>query len=290
MPVYGLEYRSYDGKPTRLFRWLPVMRHELRVFFTMRNVALVLLVSQPVFLIFLLSIIAHNILQSNPRSQLAVMLKGVSLIYVSDDTFWRFLYYQIPTVVVVIIQAGSAMFAGDLKGNLTEVFFARPITWRDYLHGKIAALMGLGLSLSAAPCLTLLVCHNLMAGKMSVFYSTVWMVLPIFAFSVVACLTAAAGILACSAWVPSARYSGIVFFMLFVGMYTLGEMLPQLTLNRDFQVLSVPLAVVRIGQEMFGVRRLIYDLPVQWSLCTVCAFIAACYWMAARRIRRAEMA
>jgi hypothetical protein len=182
------------------------------------------------------------------------------------------------------------MFAGDLKGNLTEVFFARPITWRDYLHGKIAALMALGLSLSAMPCLTLLVCHNLMAAKMSVFYSTLWMPIPIIGFSLVACMAASLGILACSAWVPSSRYSGIVFFMMFLGMYALGNMLPELTVNRDFQVLSVPLAVIRIGQGMFDIKRMIYDLPVHWSVLTVSLFVVACYWMAAMRIRRAEMA
>ena len=58
---------------------------------------------------------------------------------------------------------------------------------------------------------------------------------------------------------------------------------------RSYLGLSYPLAVMRLGQDFFGIRPAIFDMAWHWPFLLLAVTALICLLIVARRVRRAEI-
>ena len=90
---------------------------------------------------------------------MAAMLSQLQGITVKSSTFFDFISLQTPVMFIILLYAGTGMICNDFRNNLMEIYFSKPLRWHDYLLGKAATLILLGLSVTALPALFLIAEH-----------------------------------------------------------------------------------------------------------------------------------
>ncbi|MCX5759149.1 MAG: hypothetical protein NTU83_11705, partial [Candidatus Hydrogenedentes bacterium] len=166
----------------------------------------------------------------------------------------------------------------------------KPVTWRDYVAGKVMALVIAGLCFTAVPSVFLVILHLLMSPTMITLKAMYWIPGSAIAFSLTLVLPCALGVLASSAMSRSERYASIAIFMVVFGDLMMGQLLQELMHQRQYAIIAFPLAVNRIGEALF--QQKFQFIPLSWYyaalyvvLVCLCALGVVC-----RVVRRAEVA
>lgn len=290
MPVYSHTYRSYEGSVRLSFRWIIVMRQELRVLAKSRIFLLLVLLALLHFLFRLLQVVAYDVIMQDPNNTLTPFLRNIQALVVDAGAMFDFIRIQAPLVLITCLYAGSGMICNDFKNNLMEVYFSKPLTWLDYVLGKLGALIVLGLSITALPGVVLVVLHNLLLPGIATIQLSYWWPVSIVAFSLVVVVPCALGVLASSALFRGQNYAAIAVFMVLIANSGLGALLTQLVRSGKYLILSMPVAVNRIGEQCFGNPRPALQLSFLWSAILLSSVSLLCAWIVFRKVRRAEMA
>ena len=290
MPIYEQTYRAYDGKPLRGFRWWVMVKQELRILFGTRAFVYLLIVAviHTSFRVFQITV--YDMVSVSSQTPALMALKNVAMMQVDERTFFDYLRIQSSLVFIVTLFAGSGMICNDFRDNLIEIYFSKPLTRLDYIAGKTITLVLVGALLTAIPDTLLVVLHNLLAPGRETLRETYWIPFSILAFSACIVLPCALGVLASSALFSSERYAGIAVFMILFGNSALGTALPELVRNPNFSIISLPMAVNRVGETLFAQPRKSFPLHWGWSALFIGLVCAFCCWALASRIRRAERA
>lgn len=290
MPIYQRSYRRFDGRAVQRFRWMIMMQQELR---TLRGakifLALILLAMLHVLFRFL-QVIAFDVIAQDPNNPLTPFLLQATAFMVNEQMFFDFIRIQTPLLFILLLYAGSGMICNDFKNNLMEVYFSKPLTWRDYVLGKTLALITLGLSITALPAVILLILHNLFLPSWENFTSSLQWAAASLAFSTTIVLPMALGILAFSAMIRSQGYASIAIFMLLLAESTMSVILAELLRERNYLIISFPMALNRLGQQFFGDRHPLFDLRWEWSMFYIVMACLFFLFLIARKVRRAEVA
>ncbi|MCX5769929.1 MAG: ABC transporter permease subunit [Candidatus Hydrogenedentes bacterium] len=288
MPIYHQTYRSFDGTVRTTGRWWAVVTHEFRVLAKSRPFLLMFLMGYPQVLLRVLQIVAVDTLASNKNNQITQMVQSVMSLKITEGMFFDFIRLQAPIVFLATILAGAGMICDDLRHNLMDVYFSKAITWRDYVVGKLMTLIIIGMIFTAVPAMFLLLLHNLLAPSMQTIHDTYWLPVPILAFSTLLVVPCALGVLASSALFSSERYSAIGVFMVLFADLIIGQSMHRA--NPQLVVLAFPLALNRVGEELFFVRRPM--VPISWEASIVFTVVVclAAFWAICRKVKRAEVA
>jgi len=238
----------------------------------------------------ILQVVAFDTLNSSPRNPITEVLRQVEMFTVKGSTFFDFLRMQSGMVFLAAILAGAGMICDDHKNNLMEVYFSKPMTWRDYALGKIMTLVIIGLGFTAVPGIILVLLHNMLAANLDTLRETYWLPVSITVFSLALVVPCALGVLACSALSSSQRYASIAVFMVLFGDMTIGSVLPELLHKQGYAVIAFPLAINRIGELLFDVKRPTFVFSWQWSAVYIAVVCAICLWLICSKVRRSEIA
>lgn len=289
MPIYEQTYRTFDGKARTSFRWWTLMVQELRVL--SQSWAFRGLFGLGLLHVFFrgIQVLGYDLISTRPEKY-AVSLQDIAILAVNPRMFFDFIRIQSPIVFVTTILAGSGMISNDFRYNLMEVYFSKPLTWRDYVLGKCAALTVVGLMLTMVPGLLLLVMHLLLLPSMDTVRETYWWAGSISLFSLALVLPCSLGVLASSSLLRSQRFAGIAVFMVLLGDSTIGTTLPNLLHERNYLILAFPMAINHIGQILFEDKRLEFDLPWKWAALFIALVCLFSLWIICRKVRRAEVA
>ena len=290
MPIYDQSYRPYDGTVRRRFRWWTMVEQELRVLFRQRPFVYLLIIAMMHFFLRVFQVIAVDIIMSNPNNPLAVTLRGIAMLTIDAKMFLDFVRIQAPLVFVISLFAGAGMICDDFRNNLMEIYFSKPLNWRDYVLGKTMTLATIGLAMTAVPAIFLVVLHNMLAPSLRTLGDTYWLPIPILLFSLIVVLPCALGVLAGSALFKSQRYAAIAVFMVLFGNNMAAVLLSEFLHERSFLALGLPMSINRVGESLFAQRRAMFELHWSWSALFVVAVCAAALWAVCRRVRRAEIA
>lgn len=290
MPIYRQSYRTYDGDVRSHFRWWVMIKQELRVLFRTRMFVGLIIMGYLHVCLRVLQIVTFNTLNTSKRNPIVEILKQAEMFTVSSTTFFDFLRMQAALVFICAIFAGAGMICDDYKNNLMEVYFSKPMTWKDYAAGKIMALILIGLSFTAIPGILLVLLHNMLAADMEILRATYWLPLSITGFSLAIVVPCALGVLACSALSSSQRYASIAVFMVLFGDLTVGKLVPDLLHERSYAIIAFPLAINRVGEAMFSARRPLFEISWQWSAVFIGVICAVSLWLICSRVRRSEIA
>jgi ABC-type transport system involved in multi-copper enzyme maturation permease subunit len=290
VPIYRQSYRTYDGDVRSHFRWWVMIKQELRVLFRTRMFVGLIIMGYLHVCLRVLQIVTFNTLNTSKRNPIVEILKQAEMFTVSPATFFDFLRMQAALVFICAIFAGAGMICDDYKNNLMEVYFSKPMTWKDYAAGKIMALILIGLSFTAIPGILLVLLHNMLAADMEILRATYWLPLSITTFSLAIVVPCALGVLACSALSSSQRYASIAVFMVLFGDLTVGKLVPDLLHERSYAIIAFPLAINRVGEAMFSARRPLFEISWQWSAVYIGIVCVVSLWLICSRVRRSEIA
>lgn len=289
MPVYEHTYRNYEGVFRHRFRWWIVVEQEFRVLARLRIFKFLVLLSSIQVLLRLVQIVAYDTIVQDPNHPMAAVLSRLEGITVKSSTFFDFINFQTPVMFIILLYAGTGMICNDFRNNLMEIYFSKPLRWHDYLLGKAATLILLGLSVTALPALFLIAEHVILLPSWELAREAVGMASASLLFSLVLVVPTAFAVLACSSLLPGQNYAAITLFMLIVANSSMAGLLSGALRDRAYLGLSYPLAVMRLGQDVFGIRPAMFDMAWHWPflMLSVTAFI--CLLIVARRVRRAEI-
>jgi len=290
LPIYVQSYRTYDGEARGRFRWVTMVRQELRVLFKVRTFVVLFVIGYLHACFRMLQVVAYDTIVSDPNSPLYQALRQIAALEVNERMFFDFLRIQSGLVFLTTILAGAGMICDDVKNNLMEIYFSKPLTWRDYVMGKVMTVVCVGLGFTAVPALLCLILHNALVPSFATLAATYWIAGSIIAFSLVLVLPCALGVLASSALSRSDRYASIAVFMLLFGDLMLGGMLSDLLHQRNYSIVAFPLAINRIGEALFRERQVSFDISWEWSGLYVLVVCVVALWIICRMVRRAEVA
>jgi len=289
VPIYEQTYRHFEGRMQHRFRWAIIVDQEVRLLAQAKIFKLLILAAYLHCILRLLQVVAYDIIVQNPNNPLTPVLQNIEAIVVNERMFFDFIRIQSPLVFIICLYAGAGMICNDLRNNLVEVYFSKPIRWYDYALGKLLTLVILGMAITAAPALLLVLLHNSFVPSWELVFSSWWWPLAIIAFSLLIILPTALGILACSSLFSSQNYAAIAIFMVLIANTTMGGVLAAVLRERNYLLLSFPMSLNRVGQALFGDRRVVFELGWQWPLVFVVLFCLWAAWVVFRRARRAEM-
>lgn len=290
MPVYRQTYRSYGGRVRRHFRWLVVLGQEWRVLAGTRPFRYLTLLAMLHALLRLLLIIGVNTVNQSANTLFTAAIRTSDFADVNERMFYDFIRMQSPLAFIIMLYAGSGLICNDLQNNLPEVYFAKPLTWRDYLMGKLSTLLAAGLLVTALPACVMVAAHNALAADMQVLRDTWWWAPASVAFSGVIVVPAALTILASSALVKSQRFAAVAVFMLLIASSAMGMLFAQMLRDVRFVVLSAPMAMNRLGVAIFDVQ--VFTFRIGWAPCAMLLGVlsAGAFAVLAWKVRRAEVA
>lgn len=290
MPVYRRTYRNFEGSYRRSFRWALVFAQEWRLLLKFKIFIVLMLVAQLHTLLRLLQIVAYDVIMQDPNNVLTPILSQVQIIVVNQRAFYDFVQLQAPMVLLMTLYAGAGMICNDARNNLLDVYFSKPISWRDYVIGKVLALVSLGMSITALPAIVLVLMHNILRPSWELLYESWWWPGALTLFSLIIVLPCALTVLACSAVLRSQGFAAITVFMTIIVVSAMGGLLANLLRDRDYVLISFPATVYRLGTELFDVPKLRFDVPWETSAIYVAVVCIVALLVIARVIRRAEVA
>ncbi len=290
MPVYTRSYRNYDGAFRRHARWFLIVEQELRILSKSKIFQLLCFIAFLHWLLRLFQVVSYDIIMQDPNHPLATFLQQAKFIVVNEQSFLDFLRVQAGLVFVISLFAGSGMICNDFRNNLMEIYFSKPISWRDYALGKLLSLVFLGLAFTALPGVVLVVIHNMLAPSWETLTTTLWWPLEICVFSLIIVLPISLGILACSALLQSQNFAGITAFMILVANSVMAGLLAGFLRDKNYLLLSFPVSLDRVGEAIFHQQDLVFALGWGWPLAFVGLLCALCIAIIARVVRRAECA
>ncbi|MFA7691306.1 MAG: hypothetical protein GX117_06175 [Candidatus Hydrogenedentes bacterium] len=290
MPIYANTFREYEGRPRKHFRWLVVIEQELRTLAKFRIFKLLYLIACLHVIIRLLQIVGYDVLAQDPNNPLQLVFSNIAAIEIKATTFFGFLYLQTSIMFIILLYSGAGMICNDVRNNLMEIYFSKPLTWVDYALGKILTLVLLGLSITALPGIFLVLLHNLLLPGLETLQASWWWPLSILAYSLLIVIPTALCVLACSAVLPTQNYATITIIMALVADSSFSGLLATLLRQRNFLAVSFPLTLRRVGEVLFNEHRNLFTLPWYWSFLFVVTVCLLALLILLRRLRREELA
>jgi ABC-type transport system involved in multi-copper enzyme maturation permease subunit len=249
-----------------------------------------MLVAQLHTLLRLLQIVAFDVIMQDPNNVLTPLLSQVQAIVVNQRTFYDYVQLQAPMVLLLCLYAGSGMICNDARNNLLDVYFSKPISWWDYVVGKVTALIFLGFSITGLPAIALVLMHNILRPSVELLNESWWWPGALTVFSLLIVVPCALSILACSSLLRSQGFAAITVFMTIITVSALGGLLANLLRDRDYILLSFPATIYRLGTELFDVPKVRFETGWEISLAYVVGVSVLSFVVVALKVRRSEVA
>ena len=291
MPIYEQTYRSYDGTLRPRFRWVTIVGQELRVLLSRRMFIFLVLLGNFHVAMRILLLFVIDVLSKQPYGPFGDIFAGAQFEDTGAWIYFDFLRMQSPLIFVTLIYAGSGLICNDFRNNLMEVYFSKPLNWRDYVMGKVMTLVTIGMALSALPALFMALLHVIFVPTLEELGNTLVLTLPTIGFSLMFVLSFSLAILASSALINSSRFASIAVFLLAFVDITIGVLLAVLTREQNYLALAFPMSLNRLGELMFQDARLDGLIDVSWPWPTLFVLLVCGVSLAiiCKKVRQAEI-
>lgn len=279
MPIYEQTYRRHEGRrPLRRVRAWPIAREILRLHLQRRGfLALMGFCWLPCFL----RVIQVYVVTRFPDVGRMLPVDG--------RLFGEFLNGQIFLALVATVMVGAGLVANDLRTGAVLVYLSRPLTRRDYVLGKLGALLAVNLFVTLLPGLGLYAAALSLAPDTFQHWRLLWIgpAIVLQACIIALCLSLLA--LAVSALSGSARVAGLALFGLVVA-----SDLVLFILRRMLQAPAV--GALSVWADLKATAAALFDVqlrglqPAWWQAAPVLALLAvASLWVLHSRVRAVEI-
>ncbi|MAT75851.1 hypothetical protein CMK14_11975 [Candidatus Poribacteria bacterium] len=284
MPIYDQSYQHWNGhfRQPRWSSWWVIASMEFCLLLQRKFVRLVVWV--PPLLYFLV----HGV-----QIYVANRIPEARVFWRIDPAFFKQFLLRGPAlpglfICLIAIFSGAGLIANDLRYNALQLYLSKPISWWDYLLGKITVmLMWLGL-ITVVPGLLLLSEHLLLADSIIFLKKNYGLLLTIPLFSLLIILPTSLLILALSSLTTNSRYAAVGFAALLVGTPVLAEVLSFVTRKEAFHLLSIWANYDLLGSYLFGLSPP-YSYPWYLALLICLGIMGSSLWVLQKRIRAVQI-
>ncbi len=280
-------YEHWQGKLVeRRFPWLPITRTGIRLAFRKKGFKLVFAGAFIPSFFALGGIYASEqlekvkvILQSN-RAPISIDPGYFNL--VMTNGFFQFL------IILVLAYAGAGLIAEDFKHNALQLYFAPPLSKRDYIVGKLGVVAFFILVLTALPWLLLVGFKLVFAGSFKFLGDYPWLPLAILGYAALMTFFFGAYVLLLSATSRNTRYVIVLIFGVFYFSALLSAALRGIFRTPYAALLSVMANLRQAGAALLGVKPP-YAFPPAWSFLVLAAVCVLAAVILARKVRGVEV-
>ena len=289
MPIYEQTYRAWEGRAVPRHRWLTIVKQEFAVLLAQRQFIILYLMSFLQVFLRIMQVVAVDTLATSKRPEIMMVVQQIKGMKIEPQMFFDFIRMQSVFVVMMALFAGAGMICNDVRNNLWEVYFAKPLTRRDYILGKFSALCFITLSFTAVPAVFLYVLHFILAPNKAWITELYWIPISSVIFSLLVVVPTMLLVLCCSSLFRSMRFVSLAVLIVLMGNSGMAAILADVLENRMYYSVSIPMAINRLGTSLFRLRPFFTMNPLAATVMVliVSAICLAILW---RRIRVVEIA
>ena len=280
-------YEHWDGKLVeRRFPWAPITRTGVRLAFRKKGFKLVFAGAfLPAFVFLAILYISERV-----EDFKALVQSNRNLLDIDPHYFKLFLTSGplLFSLILVFAFAGAGLISEDLKHNSLQLYFARPLTKRDYIVGKLGVVAFFILVLTALPWLLLVAFKLVFAGSFAFLRAYPWLPLSILGYAALLIIFFGAYVLLLSASSRNTRYVVVLVFGVFYFSDVLAEILRSIFRNPYMMLFSLRADLGQAGAALFG-GKLPHAIPAVWSFLVlggICVLAAA---VLHRKVRGVEV-
>lgn len=269
-------------------RWWIVAGQELRVLGRSRLFKALILFAYIQPFIRAGQMVLLKILRDNPESIIAQLDGMVNIGKFGGPMLLEFIQFQGAPLGLLLLFAGAGAVSNDVRNNLVEVYFSKPLHWTDYVAGKVVALSIVGHLVVAVPALFLVALHvALQPGATELAVLMRWSagILVMSFLNVTATICVVLGL---SSWIKSQGLTAIAVVCLWAVTSSIGGLLASITRDANYLVISFPMALNRIAEELFIGKARLYEMPWVWPLLYCGVVMVGFGMLLARRARGME--
>ena len=205
------------------------------------------------------------------------------------QVFGHFLQTQEVFVFLITVFAGAGLIANDLRSGGILMYLSRPLTLRDYLVGKVSALVGLQLAVTLVPGLLLYAAALALTPERFAAWNLAWIAPALVLQSALIAGILSLLALAVSSIARSPRLAGLIFF----GVLAVTDVLAAglgLVLGHSWPALiSVRALLWQVDRALFGITESAPTLHWGIALAELAALAAGSLYVLRARIRAVEI-
>jgi len=286
MTIKEKGYVHWKGElVSRRFPWKPITRNGIRLTFKKKFFKFFFIMSFVPAVFFLAVIYVSERLED-----FKFMLQDTSVLKV-DPAFFESYFtndFLLFMMVMILVFAGAGLISDDLRHNSLQLYFARPITKRDFFLGKISVLFFFLLLVTFIPGFVLFLMKLVFSGSFKFFATYPWLPLSIIAYSFFVTFFFSFYALLLSSLSKNRRYVSIQIFGLYIFTDILYGIFSELFKSPYFSLLSIKSNIQQIGAFLFN-QPLEHDVPWILSFLVLCAVGALAAFVLSKRIKGVQV-
>jgi ABC-type transport system involved in multi-copper enzyme maturation permease subunit len=293
MTVRDLGYRAYEGEllPASHNTWVLFRYGFWRIWGSWINKIVVFPAVLPVLGYIILAVVRYAIV-GREMPDLPPEAGGEGSFWVSTNSadwlrpltalqFWFF-------VSVVTTRSGAGVIAEDFSNRAYQFYFSKPVTWVQYLAGRMSALALFLFLLIFVP--TALLAITLAAlGPLDAVVENMGVILPAMLDAAIIAVSCSVLSVAISALSKSRALTMTAWVVLFFVPFVLARIVETITDSEWMYVISLPGLLYVIGDALYKVETNWQQLQWYHALPVLAAMCAGGLYFAATRIRKAEV-
>lgn len=189
-----------------------------------------------------------------------------------SESFMLFLF------IIILIFCGSGLISDDLKHNSLQLYFARPLTKKNYFFGKTAVIVFFLFILTLVPGLVFFILKLVFAGSFRFFLDYPWLPLSIIGYSVLVTAFFSFYTLFLSSLSKNRRLVAILIFGIYIASEILRAIFYDNFHSHYFSLLSIRANIQQVAAFIFSEKT---PYPIPWaysflvltSICVLAGFV-----------------
>ena len=280
MLIHDRSYQHWNGQINlgSVGCWVVIAKTELKLLAQRKFVRFIVAIPPLIYLV------VHGVLVYLANC----FPESVALLRIDPKFFKQFLMQNpiFPGFFIALIGVfpGANLISKDLRHNALSIYLSKPISWTDYLIGKISVIIVLLLMITVVPCLLLFAEHVLLSKNLEFIIQNYWIVGSILIYSLVIIFPLSLLIITFSSVTTNARYAAVWFISVLIGTPILQEIIEQVTRSRQTKIISIWENFDILGIHLFGLTPESKMLWI-WSAAILVTMIVVCICILRRQLR-----
>lgn len=281
-------YEHWDGRLTeRRFPWWPIARTGVRLAFRRKGFKFAFAGA------YIPSFIALGLIYASEQIEnFRTFVRGEQIPLKIDPGFFAgylshgFLLFML---VYVLAFGAAGLVAEDLKHNALQLYFARPLSRKDYVSGKLAVVAFFVLALTALPGLILIAFKLIFAGSFAFLARYPWLPFSVLGYGALLTLFFGGYVMLVSALSRNTRYVIVLLFGSFYFSAILAEIVRGIFRTPYAMLFSLPADVRQVGAALFGAKLPYHQVSPVLSFIVLAAVCVLAGIALGRKVRGVEV-
>jgi ABC-type transport system involved in multi-copper enzyme maturation permease subunit len=287
MPIAERGYTHWDGQLLERRRpWSPITRQGIRLALKRKYFKFSFFVSLLPAFGFLVGIYAAEKMQD-----FKVMVKGSPTLLAVNPGFFRAYFagdFLLFMMLMLMVLAGAGLISDELRHNALQLYFARPLSKKDYFLGKAAILVFFLSLVTVVPGLVFVLFKLIFSGSFRFLAAYPWIPLAVIGYSALVTAFFSFYTLMISSVSKNRRYTAILLFTVYIFSDVLFGIFHESFRSPYFALLSIKANLQQVGAAFFNVKPP-YPVPWLYSLLVLLAVCAASALVLRKRVKGVEV-